>query len=163
MANTPPSYGLKTMYNLTASIGTVYTPGASGQPGTWTYSVLGAGIENLSEALNEVVNQYQFLSDGGYARNHVTGMAPAVTFTGRRVMGDAAQNYIFSQKYALDVNRQSSFTLSYVDAEGATTTITVDCTICNIQEWSGATTEDSAISFEVRFDGKPEVKSTPQG
>lgn len=159
----PPSYGLKTMYNLVASIGTQYTPGESQQPGTWTYSELKAGIENLAEALNEVVQQYQFFDGQGYARNHVTGMAPAYTLTGRRVLGDPAQEYIFSQKYALDVNRQSSFMLTYTDSEGDTVTITVDCTICNIQEWSGATTDDSAISFELRFDAKPEVSTTPQG
>lgn len=163
MADTPPVYGLKPMYNLTASIGTSYTAGASAAPGTWTYATLCAGIENLAEALNEVVNQYQFMCDGGFARNHVTGMAPAVTITGRRVMTDDAQNYIFSKKWGLDVDRQSSFKLAYVDGEGATVTITVDCTICNIQEWSGNTTDDSAISFEIRFDGKPTVTSTPAG
>ena len=35
------------------------------------------------------------------------------------------------------------------------TTYTVDCTICNIQEYSGASTDDSAISFELRFNGAP--------
>ena len=128
MAGTANS-GLKPMYNLTASIGTEFTPGASEQPGTWTYSELLAGIENIAEALNEVVNQYQFMSDGGFARNHVTGMAPSVTMTGRRVMTDAAQNYIFSKKYALDADRQSSFKLEYVDGEGATNSLTVDCTM----------------------------------
>ena len=35
------------------------------------------------------------------------------------------------------------------------TTYTVDCTICNIQEYSGASTDASAISFEIRCDGAP--------
>lgn len=82
-------------------------------------------------------------------------MAPAFTLTGRRVIGDAAQEFIFGNKYSLDTARQSSFKLEYTDAESATHTITCDCTICNIQEWSGASTDDSAISFEIRFDGKP--------
>lgn len=155
------AYGLLTMYNLTAKIGTQ----KSGSPPseTWTYSELANGIDNLAEALNETVQQYFFLSDDGFARNHVTGMAPAITMTGRRVVGDAAQDYIFSKKYGLDTDRQSSFQLSYTDADGGTTEITCDCTICNIQEWSGATTDDSAISFEIRFDGKPEVENTPAG
>lgn len=146
------AYGLKTMYNLTPSIGTQQS--GSG-PVTWTYSELGAGIDNIAEALNETVQQYFFLSDDGFARNHVTGMAPAFTLTGRRIMGDAAQDYIFSKKYSLDTERQSSFQLKYTDEEDTSHTITCDCTICNIQEWSGATTDDSAISFEIRFDGKP--------
>ena len=149
------AYGLTTMYNLIASIGTSSEGEAPSV--TWTYAPLEDGFDNISEALNEVVQQYFFLSDNGFARNHVTGMAPAFTFTGRRVMGDAAQDYIFGQKYSLDTARQSSFRLKYSDAAGTEHTITCDCTICNIQEWSGATTDDSAISVEIRFDGAPEI------
>ena len=67
------------------------------------------------------------------------------------------RDYIFGVKYALDTQRQSSFQLKYTDAEGQEITITCDCTICNIQEWSGAATDDSAISVEIRFDGKPTI------
>ena len=155
------AYGLMTMYNLTAKIGTQKSGSAPSE--TWTYADLADGIDNLTEALNETVQQYFFLSDKGFARNHKTGMAPTFTFTGRRIIGDAAQDYIFGTKYGLDTAVQSSFQLSYVDGEGATVEITCDCTICNIQEWSGATTDDSAISFEIRFDGKPEMTTTPAG
>ena len=152
------AYGLMTMYNLTAKIGVSKTGSSSV---TWTYAELANGIDNIAEALNEVVQQYFFLSDDGFARNHVTGMAPAFTLTGRRVMGDQAQDYIFGTKYALDTERQSSFQISYTNAKGATVALTCGCTICNIQEWSGASTDDSAISFEIRFDGKPVTKTTP--
>ena len=153
------AYGLLTMYNLTAKIGTESSGEAPSI--TWTYAELADGIDNIAEALNETVQQYFFLSDDGFARNHVTGMAPAFTVTGRRVIGDAAQEFIFGAKYGLDTARQSSFQLSYTGVDGSTTEITCDCTICNIQEWSGATTDDSAISFEIRFDGKPKVTTTP--
>ena len=143
---------LLTVYNLEASIGT------SKSEDTWSYAKLEAGLDNVSEALNEVVQQYFFLNDKGFARNHVTGMAPAFTMTGRRVQGDAAQDYIFGKKYKLDTERSSSFQLKVTDNSGASpkvTTYTVDCTICNIQEFSGASTDDSAISFELRFNGAP--------
>lgn len=139
---------LYTMYNLSASIGT------ANEGGTWTYAPLGAGIDNMTEALNEVVQQYQFFDKGGFAVNHVTGMAPAVTCSGRRMMNDAAQNYIFGLKYELGASRQSSFKLEW-ETEGAAVTLTVPCTICNVQEFGGASTDDAAISFEIRFDGKP--------
>ena len=143
---------LLTIYNLEASIGT------SKSSETWTYAKLENGLDNVSEALNEVVQQYFFLNDKGFARNHVTGMAPTFTFTGRRVQGDDAQDYIFGNKYKLDTNRNSSFQLKVTDKSGSApkaTTYTVDCTICNIQEYSGASTDDSAISFELRFNGAP--------
>ena len=153
---------LLTIYNLEASIGTSKSGGASSQ-GTWTYAKLEKGLDNVSEALNEVVQQYFFLNDKGFARNHVTGMAPTFTFTGRRVQGDAAQDYIFGNKYKLDTNRVSSFQLKVTDKSGSApkvTTYTVDCTICNIQEFSGASTDDSAISFELRFNGAPTAATT---
>lgn len=156
------AYGLMTMYNLVASIGTERVAGVEGQPDTWTYAVLDNGFDNISESLNEVVQQYFFLSDKGFARNHATGMAPAFTLAGRRVMGDPAQDYIFENKYKLDKYRQSSFKLSYTNAEGKMVTLVCDCTICNIQEWSGATNDDSAISIEFRFDGVPTVSTAAQ-
>lgn len=152
MPNT--AYGLMTMYNLTASIGTSKSGDSSP---TWTYAELKNGFDNIAEALNETVQQYFFLSDNGFARNHVTGMAPAFTLTGRRIVGDAAQDFIFGAKYSMDTARQSSFKLEYTNSEGKTVTLTCDCTICNIQEWSGATTDDSAISVEIRFDGEPNM------
>ena len=148
---------LLTIYNLEASIGT------SKSSETWTYAKLENGLDNVSEALNEVVQQYFFLNDKGFARNHVTGMAPAFTMTGRRVQGDAAQDYIFGNKYKLDPNRVSSFQLKVTDKSGSApkvTTYPVDCTICNIQEYSGASTDDSAISFELRFNGAPTTATT---
>lgn len=141
---------LVTMYNLSASIKTSST-------GTEVFSPLEDGIENLTEALNEVVQQYFFLKDNGFAQNHVTGMAPAFTVTGKRVIGDAAQEWIFGNKYSLDTARQTTFKLEYTGANSEAVSITVPCTICNIQEFGGATTDDAAISFEIRFDGQPTV------
>lgn len=145
---------LITMYELSASIGTSAT---SATPPVWTYAALADGIDNVAEALNEVVQQYFFLNDNGFAQNHVTGMAPTFTFTGRRVLGDDAQDFIFSTKYSLGDDRHSSFKLTYKDGSGTTVTLVCPCTICNIQEFSGASTDDSAISFEIRFDGEPTI------
>lgn len=141
---------LFTIYGIEASILT------SGSSEAEVYSELADGIDNIAEALNEIVQQFFFLKDKGFATNHVTGMAPAYTFTGRRVMGDTAQDFIFGKKYSLDTDRQSKLKIAYT--EGSTEkTISCNCTICNIQEFSGASTDDSAISFELRFDGKPTI------
>lgn len=143
-----------TMYNIEAYIGT------SNSGGSWTYAQLSEGIDNMSEALNEVVQQYQFLSGAGFAENHVTGAAPAYTFTGKRVLGDTAQDYIFGKKWSLDGERDSSFKLvrtNNMASPETTETLIVPCTICNIQELSGAATDDSAISFEIRFNGAPTI------
>lgn len=144
---------LLTVYNLSASINTATAEGPE------SYSPLADGFDNIAEALNEVVQQYFFLSDAGFARNHVTGMAPAFTLTGRRIVGDAAQDYIFGLKYSLGAARQTSFQLQYTNGAGKKVTVTCPCTLCNIQEWSGASTDDSAISVEIRFDGEPQSQT----
>lgn len=122
-----------------------------------TFVVFGNGIENFGEALNEVVQQYFFFADGGYARNYVTGMAPAYTCSGRRIIGDPAQDYIFNsaRKYGLMVERNTNFRISVGQADGSISQIECPVTIANITDLGGATTDGSAVSFEVRFNGKP--------
>lgn len=124
-----------------------------------TWAVFGAGIENLAEALNEVVNQYFFFKDKGYAQNYVTGMAPAYTCTGRRIIGDPAQDWIFNaaRKFGLMVERNTNFRISVGKADGTIDQITCGVTIANVTDLGGATTDGSAVSFEVRFNGKPTI------
>ena len=144
-----------TIYHIVPSIGISSTTGESGVT-TWTYAQLN-GIDNVAEALNEVIQQYQFLEHKGFARNHVTGAAPAWTLSGRRLIGDPAQDYIASVKYGLDTQRQSSFKLEYTIGE-INYSLTVPCTLCNIQDIAGgASTDDSVFSVEVRFDGQPTI------
>lgn len=127
----------------------------NGEARTW--AVFGEGIENLAEALNEVVQQYFFFARKGYADNYVTGMAPAYTCTGRRIIGDPAQDWIFNpaRKFGLMAERNTNFRLSVGQADGTVSQITCGVTIANVTDFGGATTDGSAVSFEVRFNGKP--------
>lgn len=127
----------------------------NGEARTW--AVFGEGIENLAEALNEVVQQYFFFARKGYADNYVTGMAPAYTCTGRRIIGDPAQDWIFNpaRKFGLMAERNTNFRLSVGQADGTVSQITCGVTIANVTDLGGATTDGSAVSFEVRFNGKP--------
>lgn len=124
-----------------------------------TWAVFGNGIENLGEALNETVQQYFFFSNHGFASNFVTGMAPAYTCTGRRILGDPAQDYIFNpaRKFGLMVERNTNFRMSIGQADGTISQITCGVTIGNMTDIGGATTDGTPISFEVRVNGKPEL------
>lgn len=146
-----------TNYKLTAEVG------ISNVGGTWTYAPLSNGIDNIAEALNEIVQEYQFLSNQGFGQDHVTGMHPVFTFSGRRILGDAAQDYIASVKYKMDTDRESSFRISYVDASSGTNVtplVTVDCTFKNIQDIAGgAATDDSVFSVDISFKGAPTLNN----
>lgn len=126
-----------------------------------TFSPIGDGFNNLSESLNEVVQQYFFLSGKGYAHNFVTGMAPVVTLSGVRVVGDAAQDYIFgtARKYGLMGERETQIQIKRLTKDATIETIICDVTLANISDMAGATTDGSAVSVEIRFNGKPETKT----
>jgi hypothetical protein len=120
-----------------------------------TWAPLCAGFNNISEAMNETVQQYFFLCGKGQAVNYVTGMAPSMTFAGQRVVGDAAQDFIFSKKYELMSERDTHFRLTRTTENGTKSVVSANVTFANLSDVSGNTTDGSAISVEMRFNGKP--------
>ena len=137
------------VYKYTAEID--ITP--KGASRTWVD--LCAGFNNISEAMNETVQQYFFLCGSGHGVNYVTGMAPTMTMSGVRVIGDAAQDYIFAQKYTLMSSRDTHFRLTRTHEDGTTDIISANVTFANLSDISGGTTDGSAISLEMRFNGAP--------
>lgn len=154
--------------NLLVTYGVSFEINTNPNGETPTWSDVCAGFNNFSESLNEIINQYQFLCGQGFSNNYVTGMSPVVAMTGVRILGNEAQDYIFSKKYELMGERETQCRLRRKNADGTKyDVITVNCTLQNIQEYSGATTDGSAISVEFAFNGKPvkseEVVETAKG
>lgn len=138
----------------------INTAAGGGSPETWT--PFGKGFNNIAESLNEVIQQYFFLSDGGYAQNFVTGMAPTLTVSGVRIIGDPAQEFIFASnvKYGLMAARNTSIQIKRLTANAKIETITCPVTLCNMTDIGGASTDGSAVSLEIRFNGKPTVETS---
>ena len=126
--------------------------GVSENQGTWSYAKLCAGIESMEFNENEQNQQFFFLCGEGFANNEVTGSAPELVISGRRIAGDAAQDYIVSKQFALGSDRNSSVKII---AEGQV--ITCDCTIGAITSFGGSTTDVNAFGCTIRFNGKPTV------
>ena len=124
---------------------------------TPTFKTICAGINNISESLNEQIQQYFFLCGKGFATNYVTGMAPSFTLTGVRVIGDDAQDFIFDfdTKYGTLQARETHLRLTRTDSSGDTAILSANVTLANITDVGGGTTDGSAVSFEIRFNGKP--------
>lgn len=127
-------------------IGTAFADGA------WTYAPLCQGIESVNPNINEQNQQYFFLCGQGGAHNEVTGLAPQYDVSGRRIVGDAAQDYIDGLKYKLGDERKSSFK---VVANGET--IVADCTVANIVSFGGNTLDVNQFSCSIMVNGKPTV------
>jgi hypothetical protein len=126
--------------------------GTSETGGTWTYAPLCKGIENVTFASNEQNQQYFFLCGEGFAHNEVTGGAPELQVSGRRIKGDAAQDYIVGKQFALGTDRNSSIKIT---AEGQV--ITCDCSIGDVVSFGGATLDVNTFSCTIRFNGEPTV------
>lgn len=126
------------------------------------YASLADGFDNVSEELNEAVQQYFFLDGGGYAENWVTGMAPVYTLTGVRKVGDSAQDWIFAgdRKYGLMAQRNTTLKITRTKTAGKTETITAPVTLCNLTDIGGGTTDGSAVSVELHINGKPTVTAS---
>lgn len=126
--------------------------GTAESSGTWTYAKLCAGIEGMEFTENEQNQQFFFLCGEGFANNETTGAAPELVVTGRRIVGDTAQDYIAGKQFKLGAERKSSVK---VVAEGKQ--IICDCTIGAITSFGGQALDVNAFGCTIRFDGKPTV------
>lgn len=125
------------------------TPGSDSP----TWAAVAAGISNISKEGNEVIDQSQYYDGNGVASSEVTGGQPIWSFSGHRVNGDAAQDYIFSLDLTYGDGRKTTFRST--DPDGRV--VTGSCTIANISESGGDANAKDEISFEIHLNGKPEV------
>lgn len=126
--------------------------GTAESSGTWTYAKLCAGIESMEFNENEQAQQYFFLCGQGFAHNETTGAAPELVVSGRRIVGDTAQDYIAGLQFELGSDRNSSVKII---AEGKQ--IICDCTVGAITSFGGSTLDVNAFGCTIKFNGKPTV------
>lgn len=119
---------------------------------TWTYSKLCKGIESMEFSANEQNQQYFFICGQGFAHNEVTGAAPQISISGRRIVGDAAQDYIVSKQFALGSDRTTSVKIV---AEGKQ--IICDATIGDVTSFGGQTLDVNSFGCTIYFNGTPTV------
>lgn len=147
---------LKTAWGFVLEIGTAFANGA------WTYAELREGIEGVSLDSGGQNQQYFFMKNNGFAANEVTGLAPKLTISGKRVYGDTAQDYIDGLRFQLGSARKTSVRLRYVDSStGTDITHTIVCgaTIQDIVTLGGQTVENAPFNCVLALDGAP-VEST---
>ena len=126
--------------------------GTSFSASSWSYKDLDAGIESMTPNFNEINNVFHFLSDDGFAQNEVTGMEPTIQISGRRIVGDDAQDHIVGKQFVLGEERKSSVKIT---AEGKI--ITCDCTITDVIGFGGNSTDVNQFGCTLRLNVKPTV------
>lgn len=126
--------------------------GTAESSGTWTYDKLCAGIEGMVPNFNETNIQSWFLCGEGFANNTVTGAAPEIQVTGKRIAGDAAQDYIAGLQWQIGTARNSSVKIIAFGKQ-----IIAPCSIGDIVSFGGNSTDLNTFSCTIRFSGKPTV------
>lgn len=143
---------LLTQYGVEMEIDT--TPFASAP----TWAPVCDGFNNLTENMNEQVQEYFFLCGKGYGSSEVTGIHPVLQLTGVRKIGDAAQDFIMAARLNLMEGRKTNLRLSIANADGSVTRFTNKVTMQNISSFGGATTDGAAISVDFSFNSRPVVE-----
>jgi hypothetical protein len=128
------------------------TSATTADPPVWTYAKLCKGIEGMTFNSNEQNQQYFFLCGNGFAHNEVTGGAPELQVTGRRIVGDDAQDYIVGKQFALGADRNSSVKIIAGGKQ-----IICDCSIGDVVSFGGNTLDVNTFSCTIRFNGTPVV------
>lgn len=125
-------------------------------PPVWTYATLCEGIESMEFNENEQNQQYYFLCGKGFAHNETTGAAPELVISGRRIVGNTAQDYIAGLQYKLGSERNTSVKIT---AEGKQ--MTCNATVGAITTFGGSTLDVNAFGCTIRFNGEPSVTDAP--
>lgn len=126
--------------------------GTSKTGDTWTYSPLCQGIESMEFTPNEQNQQYFFLCGQGFADNETTGAAPEISVSGRRIVGNTAQDYVVSKQFALGDDRKTSVKIT---AEG--NVITCEATIGDVTSFGGSTLDVNSFACTLRLNGEPTI------
>ena len=131
---------------------------STGTTPTWTYSPLCEGITGITPSVNETTQTYYFMCGNCGADNEVTAIAPQYAVAGRRIHGNAAQDYIAGLRYALGDDRKSSMKVELYDtSDTLVATIVADCTITDMVDFGGNTEENEPFSCTLRVNGIPTV------
>ncbi|MBP5833252.1 phage tail tube protein [Lactiplantibacillus plantarum] len=116
-----------------------------------TFVPLAAGISGVTPAANETDDNTAYYDGAGFTDTDVTGKRITLAFTGHRVIGDAAQDYVASKFLAIGQNLK---TLGrWTDANG--NVIVSSVTLTAIVPMGGNANAKQTFSFTMSFNGKP--------
>lgn len=121
------------------------------------FAPLAAGINNFTPTLNETAANDIYYDGEGYGSTDVTSKRLQLAYTGHRLEGDPAQDYIAS--HLLDLGDKLKTLARWTQADGSTVVGLV--TISNIVTSGGAPGAKQTMSFTLVFNGKPVY--TPAG
>lgn len=130
---------------------------ASGGSSSPTWSSLAALTKNMAQSLNEVLYQVTYYADEGWGSTEVTGAQMTLTLTGDVKPGDAACDFLLSDKvmYGLGNDRKNHLKL-----QKGTKVIIWPVTIANITPAYGDSGAVNALTVTIHGNGRPSIGTT---
>lgn len=118
---------------------------------TGTADTIIKGLENFAPAIDGNVETWYALDGEGWQDAMMTGKAMSIAFSGKRVYGDAGNDYIFGKM--LSTGSDADITGQWELPSGGLLDFTA---VCNVTTPSGGdTTNVDTFEFELTFKGKP--------
>ncbi|MCB5223063.1 phage tail tube protein [Lactiplantibacillus pentosus] len=112
---------------------------------------LAAGISGVTPAANETDDNTAYFDGDGFTDTDVTGKRITIAFTGHRVVGDVAQDFVASKFLSIGQNLK---TLGrWTDTNGNVVVSSV--TLTAIVPMGGNANAKQTFSFTMSFNGKP--------
>lgn len=118
-----------------------------------TFVALAAGIQTITPAAGDTTDNTPYYDGGGFANTDVTGKNFSIAFSGNRVEGDAAQDYIAGKEFS--VGDDCKTLLRWTKPDG--TVIVAQVTLNAITPSGGAANAKQTFSFTANFNGAPVV------
>ena len=130
---------------------------ASSDASSPTWSSLANLTKNMAQSLNEVLDQAVYYADKGWGSTEVVGAQLTLTLTGAVKPGDAACDYLLSDKvlYGLGSARKSHMKL-----QKDKKVIIWPVTIANITPSYGDAGAVNALTVTIHGNGKPAIGTT---
>lgn len=118
---------------------------------TPTYARVAAGISNMENAAEDETDDTAYYDGEGFGNNTVMGVNVSLTFTGHRLYGDEAQDYIEDIAFETGIDRETNFRWTQPSGD----IIEGPVTISEIQLSGGDANAKGDFGFTVTFNGRP--------
>lgn len=109
-----------------------------------------ADIEEINLSIESNVETWYSIADGGWQNALLTAKALTGSFSGKRTIGDAGNDYLDGMRYAIGKNAEADFEVGFPN--GATLAFTSVVALTDIM---GSATAVAPLSGDLTVKGKP--------
>lgn len=119
-----------------------------------TWASIAAFTKNMAQSLNEVLYQASYYGNKGFGSTEVTGAQLTLTLTGDCKPGDAACDYLLSDKVLYELGNARK---SHLKLTKGTKAIIWPITFANITPAYGESNQPNALTVTIHGNGRPSI------